>query len=812
MAKGEAKNNNRKRLVVLDSHAIIHRAYHALPDFANTKGEPTGALYGLSTMLMKIVADLKPDYIVAAYDLPGKTFRHEAYGAYKEGRAKADTDLVAQLKSSRKIFQAFGVPIYDMAGFEADDIIGTISEYFKKDKNIQVIIASGDMDTMQLIDGDRVQVFTLKKGLNDTILYDEKAVIARFGFKPTLLTDYKGLRGDPSDNIIGIKGIGEKTATTLITNFGTIEEIYKKLKIKNYELQMEEKGITKRIIQLLKDNEEEALFSKTLATIRRDAPIDFHLPPKEFREGIEIERIENLFRELEFKSLTARARTLFNKEESIGENSGDKEKTEEKNNLEVNDPEEFKKLAIALWLLNSEITTPTLEDIKNYTGSSDISVMREGLMSALSENNLFYVYEKIEIPIMPVIEDMERCGVKIDVDYIEKLGKKYHAELSKLEKSIWGTAGREFNINSPKQLGEVLFDEMKIDQIGGTSASKRMKKTASGARSTRESELEKLRNLSPIIDEIFKYRELQKLLSTYIDVIPALVGPDGRIHAKFNQAGSTTGRFSSSDPNMQNIPIKTELGKNIRTGFVAEKGYKLVSFDYSQIELRIAALLSQDQFMIDTFTSGKDIHSAVAMKVFNVKESEVTHEMRRQAKVINFGILYGMGVSALQQNLGNTRKEAQEFYDNYFAQFPTIANYLESVKDFAYKHGYTETLFGRRRYFPMLKSKLPFLRASAERQAINAPIQGTATADLIKLTMANVFQKLKQENLLDSVRLVLQVHDELVYEIREDKTDKIIPIIEEKMQNVIPPEFLKDKKAVPIEVHVAVGDNWGELK
>lgn len=801
--------NNKKRLVILDSHAIIHRAYHALPDFANTKGDPTGALYGLSTMLMKIVTDLKPDYIVAAYDLPQKTFRHEAYSAYKEGRAKADNDLVAQLQTSRNIFKAFSIPIYDMPGFEADDIIGTISEKLKKEKNIEVVIASGDMDTMQLVDGSRVQVFTLKKGLNDTILYDENAVVSRFGFKPAFLTDYKGLRGDPSDNIIGIKGIGEKTASVLIENFGTIENMYAEIKKNGAEEKFRKIGITERIFNLLKENEEEALFSKTLATIRRDAPINFEIPEKDFWENIEIEKIERLFRDLEFKSLTTRVKSLFIK----NENNVDKNNSEtKKEDFSLGDAEEIKKLSIALWLLNSEITNPTLEDLKSYTQENTLSRIKTVLMRALKDRNLMYVYEKIELPLVEVIKRMEDFGVKIDVKYIKDLGVKYHKMLSSLEKSIWGSAGREFNINSPKQLGEVLFDELKIDQIGGTSASKKMKKTATGARSTRESELEKLRGLSPVIDEIFKYRELQKLLSTYIDVLPELVKEDGRIHAKFNQTGSTTGRFSSSDPNLQNIPIKTELGKNIRAGFVAEKGCKLVSFDYSQIELRIAAFLSQDDFMIKTFNEGKDIHSAVAMKVFGVKENDVTPEMRRQAKVINFGILYGMGVTALQSNLGTTRKEAQEFYDNYFAQFPTIANYLESVKDFAYKNGFTETLFGRRRYFPMLKSKLPFLRAGAERMAINAPIQGTATADLIKIAMNEVHKELKKENIIDSVRLVLQVHDELVYEIKEDQVKKVIPVIEGKMKNVISEEFLKNKKPVPIEVHVAVGENWGDLK
>ncbi len=799
--------NTPKRLILLDSHAIIHRAYHALPDFASSSGEPTGALYGLSTMLMKIIADLKPDYIVAAYDLPKKTFRHEAYGAYKAGRAKTDDDLITQLKSSRKIFEAFGVPMYDAEGFEADDILGTVVEHFGKNpsnssgqaKNLDIVIASGDMDTMQLVDGKHVQVFTLKKGINDTILYDEEAVLTRFGFKPKLLPDYKGLRGDPSDNIIGIKGIGEKTATTLITTFGTVENIYKV--IKKTPEQLKKVGITERVLQLLVEGEEEALFSKTLATIRRDAPIDFKLPVKEFRESIEINKIEKLFNELEFRSLYARAKSLFNSNEEILKEEIADKKSE--NNV---DPNELKKISIALWLLNSELSNVTYEDVINY-GGKDFDEAKNKILADIEKKELKYVYENIELPIIEPIEEMTKVGIKIDKVYLKKLSDEYHIELSKLEKNIWKYAGREFNINSPKQLGEILFDEMKINEGSGL----RMKKTAGGARSTKESELEKMRGLHPIIDDIFKYRELQKLLSTYIDTIPTLVGEDGRLHAKFNQCGAATGRFSSADPNVQNIPIKTELGKNIRKAFVAEKGYRLMAFDYSQIELRIAAIMSDDDYLINTFIEGKDVHSAVAMKVFGVKENEVTHDMRRRAKVINFGILYGMGVTALQQNLGTDRKEAQNFYDNYFAQFPNIAGYLESVKEFAYKTGYTETLFGRRRYFPMLKSKLPFLRASAERMAINAPIQGTA-ADCIKIAIKDAHNALIKEKLIEDARLVLQVHDELVFEVKEGETEKVKKIVEDVMKNVIPKEFLKNKKNVPLEVHISEGSDWGELK
>lgn len=797
-----ATKDKRKKLILLDVHAIIHRAYHALPDFMNSRGEPTGALYGLCTMLMKIITELEPSYIVACYDLPKKTFRHEAYEGYKGGRAKTDDNLVAQLIRSREVFNAFSIPIYDSAGFEADDLLGTISHIVMSDKKlkkeIQIIIASGDMDTMQLIEDENVLVYTLKKGINDTILYNEKMVFERFGFSPKMLTDYKGLRGDPSDNIIGIKGIGEKTATTIIVEFGTIENLYEILKKKDGVEKCKKIGLTDRIIQLLIDGEEEALFSKTLATIRRDAPIDFHLPEKVWRDTAEKEKTESLFRELEFKSLINRFNIVH-----VG-NGGTPAIVEQKK-VEDFDKDKMQDAKIALWLLNSENTNPDDEDVLHYHNAQSFDSAQIMINKDITDAKLEYVLNEIELPIKPIIKLMEDVGVKIDVEYLNKLSREYHIELEKLEKEIWKIAGEEFNINSPKQLGVILFDKMGLSVKG-------LKKSAGGARSTRESELEKLREGNPIIDKIFEYRELQKLLSTYIDTIPTQVAEDGRLHATFSQTGTTTGRFSSNNPNLQNIPTRTELGKNIRYAFVAESGYTLIAFDYSQIELRIAALLSQDEYFIKVFKDGKDIHSAVAMKVFDVEEKDVTSEMRRRAKIINFGILYGMGVNALRANLGGERKDAQIFYDNYFAQFPTIAGYLESVKEFARVHGYTVTLFGRRRYFPGIKSSLPFMRAMAERMAINAPIQGTATADVIKIGMKNVYNDLKKEGIVDDVRLVLQVHDELVFEVKNGFEEQARQIVEKALKNAIPKDFIKDMQSVPLEVSCGIGQSWGELK
>lgn len=796
--KKEPKNN-KKKLILLDTHAIIHRAYHALPEFMNSRGEPTGAIYGLATMLFKIVSELKPDYIVACYDLPKKTFRHEAYADYKAGRAKSDEELVLQLIKSREFFKALSIPVYECEGFEADDLLGTISEKTKKIKDLEIIIASGDMDTLQLVDGDKIKVYTLKKGINDTIIYNEKAVFDRFGFEPKYLPDYKGLRGDPSDNIIGVKGIGDKTATVLISKYKTIENLYKT--IKKDETEIRELGISERILGILKDGEDEALFSKTLATIRRDAPIDFIILDTKWSDQVDKDQVLKFFRDIEFKSLQNRFLNLFENNSSLSEKDIDISKEEEKDV----DPLKFKYAQIALWLLNSEKTNPNFDDIINYKDSNSFNKAYDLLVSDIKKQNLEYVYEEIEKPIIGIIENMEKNGILVDLVYLKNLSEKYHKELKIIEKKIWDLSGQEFNINSPKQLGEVLFDKLNLSKKG-------IKKSAGGSISTRESELEKLKEGNPIIEIILEYRELQKLLSTYIDTIPACVGVDGRLHANFIQTGTTTGRFASNNPNLQNIPTKTEKGKNIRNAFVAPSGYVLASFDYSQIELRVAALMSQDKFFIKAFNDGKDIHSSVAMKVFGVKEEDVTYDMRRRAKVINFGILYGMGVSALKENLGIDRKETQEFHDNYFKQFPTIASYLESIKEFARKNGYTETLFGRKRYFPAIKSPLPFMRAMAERMATNAPIQGTATADIIKIGMKRVDDELSKAKLSSDVRLILQVHDELIYEIKEDKIKEASLIIENTMKNVIPDEFMKGKESVPLLVSYCFGKNWGDLK
>ncbi|MEK7642570.1 MAG: DNA polymerase [Patescibacteria group bacterium] len=789
MEKGKTK----EKLVLLDAHAIIHRAYHALPEFATSSGVPTGALYGFVSMILKIASDLKPDYIVAAYDLPKPTYRHEVYDGYKSGRAKTDEALVAQIEKSKEICECLGIPVYSKEGFEADDVLGTIVENTKAQKNLDVVIASGDMDTLQLISGKKVQVYTLKKGITDTIIYDEEKVKERYGFGPELLTSYKGLRGDPSDNIIGIEGIGDKTATDLIKNFGSIDDIYKKLKSKKTEI---EKIIRPRILELLKEKQEEARFSQMLATIRRDVPIDFHLPKQTWKSVIDIKRAKQLFSELQFRTLGSRLDGV------LGDGkSEDIENEEKKVNLDSIDEGRQTELKVALWVVDSNITNPTLEDIYNFANTEKFEKAWEAIFHELKKRESQFIYEEIEKPLIPIVRRMGEYGVLIDKKFLEKLDREYSLELAKIEKNIWKETGEEFNISSPKQLGEVLFDKLGLTV-------KNQKKTAGGAKSTRESELLKLRSLHPSIPLILEHRELSKLLSTYINPIPKMLDGNNRLHARFIQTGAATGRMASENPNLQNIPIGSEKGKVIRHAFITPKGSQLVALDYSQIELRIAAFLSFDKKLIQIFKEGKDVHGAVASQVFGVPESGVDKEMRRKAKVINFGILYGMGVTALQENLGTDRKTAQEFLNAYFDKFVGLSKYIENTKKEAASLGYTKTFFGRRRYFEGIRSSLPFIRASAERMAINAPIQGTQ-ADIIKIAMKEIDVYLNKNGLQSKVHLLLQIHDELIYEIENEMVLKTTSEIKRIMESVL---TLDQTLGVPIIVNTATGNNWGEMK
>ena len=777
--------DTRTTIVLLDAHAILHRGFHAMSGFATRDGRPTGALYGFLMMVLRIYEEIKPDYIAACFDLPKPTFRHTSYEGYKAGRAKADDALVEQIKESRNLCEALCIPVYECEGFEADDLLGTIAEELKKEKNTRIIIASGDMDTLQLVDDDTVTVYTMKKG-NETTFYDEKAVLERFGFGPEMIPDYKGLRGDPSDNIPGVAGIGDKTATDLIKTYGTVEAIYKQIHKKREQLLLD--GFKERMVKLLEEGEEEAIFSKTLATIRRDAPCPYKKPEKMWLESIDPKKYEEMCDKYEFRSLRSRMQVLQGAPSQVI--------AEEVEEVGSDDLEE---LRVMVHLLHSEMTNAPIEDIQNVTGKRTVAEMKERLEADLKKENLWNLFETVEKPLMPIIRLMEQNGITLDCDQLKLLSEHLHIEVKKLEKEIHKLAGVEFTISSPKQLSEVLYEKLGL----GT----KIKKTSTGAKSTNAGELDKIKDEHPIVEKILQYREMTKLLSTYVDLLPTYVKDDGRIHAHFIQTGAGTGRFACTDPNLQNLPVKSELGQKVREAFVAPKGKVLLSCDYAQIDLRAAAMLSQDKHLVDIFKKNIDVHTGTAARVFGVPESEVTSDMRRKAKTINFGILYGMGVTALKDGMKVERKEAQEFYDQYRVTFSRLMEYLEEVKAYAWKHGYTETILGRRREVPLLKSPLPFLRAQGERIAINAPIQGTS-ADILKLAMLDSYEYLKKEKLLDKVKLSLQIHDELVFEIDKDIAEEVADKLVDVLESVLKKRKLSD---LPLIVSRSIGSNLQAL-
>lgn len=823
MAKSP-KQLDTKTLVLLDTHAILHRAYHAVPDFTSSLGVPTGALYGLLNMFLKMLTDLKPDYVIACYDLPQPTFRHESYDGYKKGRKATEDSLKIQIDESRNVFHALHVPIYEAPGFEADDMLGTIVEQVTESHpDMHIVIVSGDMDTLQLVHNDRVVVYTMKKGIQETMIYKESDVVERYKFPPSFVADYKGLRGDPSDNIIGVPGIGEKTATDLITKFGTIEEIYEKLH--KDRQQFLDGGIKSRILDLLIEHEEGAQFSKILATIRRDAPINFELPEKTFKDQYDAEKMVRLIREYEFRSLISKFEHLFSgvlpvkalkKIYAPDEKIDDDFDTPIKNDISFEEIPETSEnwntafaASVGLWILNSDMVHPSTAEVLRETETETVDQALAVILKKLKEKKLLGIFNNIEQPLIPVVHAMTEHGIMIDKKYLENLSTEYHKKIDELATEIFAVAKEPFNINSPKQLSEFLFNELGLKPKG--------KKNKTGNFSTRGEVLEELTDAHPLVQKIIDYRELQKLVGTYIDTLPTMLDEGMRLHAQFLQHGTTTGRFSSQNPNLQNIPIRTDLGRAIRTAFIAAPGYTLISADYSQIELRVLAMLSGDAILRDVFKEGRDIHTAVASRVLKIPESKVTKAHRRDAKIINFGILYGMGISSLQKNLGGTRGEAEQFYEAYFSEFPAIREYIDNVKKNAKETLETKTLFGRVRNFPMFRSKLPFMIALAERTAINAPIQGT-NADIVKLAMVDIDITIKERGWQDKVFPVLQIHDEIVYEVADDLVKEFGVILKETMESVITRHMdiidttVAKTLDIPITVSVEAGHDLNHLE
>ena len=772
-------------IVYLDTLAILFRSYYSnlSSGLVSKKGVPTGALYGLSNTLLKLIKELSPDHIVACFDSPEKTLREESFEQYKANRKEPEEDLVLQIQLSKKLLEDYGVHIYQKPGYEADDILGTLATKSAQDGE-DVVVVTCDGDIFQLTTDKKIKVYFLRKGMSDFLLFDEKEVEKKNGYEAKYITDYKALAGDASDNIPGVKGIGKTTAIKLINQYGDIDNIYEALQKDKI------KECTQRILNLLKEGKEMAYTSKDLATIHNDVPIkEFNSNQPKWIERIEKERVNKTLEEYNFNSLSKRINDILGhkEEKPISTNTNSNKGT-------------ITETSIALWILDSTKTLASETDILEHIKKNTIEEAQEYIFSELKKKGRYNVYKDIEEPLIPILTKMKETGILIDKAKLESLHKEYQKDIDGLKEKIYKLAGEEFNLNSPKQLGEILFDKLNLVPKG-------RKKTAGGGRTTKEATLITLMNEHSIIPLILDYRKKEKLRSTYIDALPNYIQEDGRIHARLNQNGTTTGRFSSTDPNLQNIPTRGEGGKEIREVFVSGKGKKLVSIDYSQMELRLAAILSKDQKLIEAFNSGMDIHTAVAAKMFAIDKDKITTQQRANAKEINFGILYGMGAQALRQNLKIPLIEAEKFLTDYKKAFPTLFEYLDSIKTSTHKTGQVETLFGRVREIEGIHSNLEFIKAQAERMAVNSVIQGTA-ADIIKIAMIKIDEMLKKEKLDSKTKLLLQIHDELLFEIEEDSVEISLEKIIKVMESVLP----EDKVPVRLFVESNIGDSWGSLK
>ncbi len=894
--------NKRKILILLDGNAIIHRAYHALPPLVTKKGELVNAVYGFASTLLSVLDKFKPDYIAASFDLAAPTFRHKQFKEYKATRMKAPDELYNQIDRVKEITRAFNVPIYEKEGFEADDVIGTIARQAKGKENekIEIIIVTGDLDALQLVN-ENIKVYTMRRGLSDSVLYDEQKVNEKYGLKPEQLKDFKGLRGDVSDNIPGVKGIGEKTAADLLQKYKTLENIYQNIG--------EIKGANR---EKLERNKAQAFLSRELGTIKTNVPLTFNLEKSATRH-FDRQKAIQLFQELNFFSLIKRlpddnfnSRNANNIENGVRDFKYEKIENQKLDDL-ILEIEKQKEIALSMekgvmavswkngrvwfWEMSEENIRkikPVLEnkivskisfDFKelykklkrNYQIflegiNFDIELAsyvlnpgekieffkivleelgeefieeKKGQLSLIGENkkeiqqkvcrqadyywklknkleekinfisvtqakekSLKDVFEKIEMPLIKILAEMEETGVRVNKLVLKEVSQKLEKQLSNLEKKIYILAGEKFNINSSKQLTGILFEKLKISTEG-------IKKIKTGF-STAVSELEKIKKKHSIVAKIEEYRELFKIKTTYLDALPQFITTDGRIHTTFKQTVTATGRLSSENPNLQNIPIRTDLGRMIRTAFEAEEGCVFLSADYSQIELRIAAHLSEDKKFIQTFWNNEDIHRKTAAEINKVSLSQVTEKMRREAKALNFGMIYGMSSFGFSESAGISREEAREFMDAYFKNFSQMARYIVASKEFAKKNGYAETETGRRRYLAEINSHNFQTQAAAERMAVNMPIQGLA-ADIMKLAMIKIAEFIKSStlngrkmNLEQDARMILQVHDEIILEVKEEIAAEMAEKVKKIMENIYP-------LRVPLAVNIKIGKNWGEI-
>ncbi|AEB75544.1 DNA polymerase I [Clostridium botulinum] len=880
---------NKERLLILDGHSLMYRAFFALPPLTNKEGIHTNAIYGFIKMLLKMKEEIKPNYIVTAFDKKAPTFRHKEYEDYKAGRAKMPSELNEQFPIVKEILNKLAINIFEIDGFEADDLIGTLSQ-FAEEKGIEVYIVTGDKDALQLAT-DNVKIVINKKGMSEKEIYDRNRMIEEYEVTPTQFIDVKGLMGDKSDNIPGVPGIGTKTAFKLIKEYGSIENV----------LENVENISGKKMKQNLIEYREQAIFSKKLATICTNVPIEIDLEEIKSKENYDIEGVRQLFESLGFKSLIQNIASSDNQEESenneekieeinIKVESSNIETVDELSNLlsdikdtvyfqvecvnenvyskiEFNtiyirneekiyvvninkiknenydkylelikklfEDENIKKIShdikniyvilrkydidaknfsfdtkIAAYLLQPSKSDYILRDIIleklsiNIHESDEESKIKETycikeiyekLQKEIKSANMEELFYNVELPLVKVLASMECEGFKIDKDRLTEIGEKFKVKIETLEKEIHEFADEDFNIKSPKQLGKILFEKLDLPVI---------KKTKTGY-STNAEVLEKLKDSHPIISKIIEYRQITKLDSTYVEGLKHVIDEDGKIHSSFNQTVTTTGRLSSTEPNLQNIPIKYEMGREIRKVFVPNNEESVIfSADYSQIELRVLAHIANDEKLIDAFKHHKDIHTITASEVFKVHIDEVTPLMRSNAKAVNFGIVYGIGAFSLSKDINVSRKEAKEYIDTYFSRYPNVKKYIDEIISKAEQDGFVTTIMNRKRYIPEVQSRNKIVRSFGERLAMNTPIQGSA-ADVIKLAMVHVYEELIKRNLKST--LILQVHDELILNVYKDELEEVKQMVVDKMEGVM-------NLLVPLEADVNVGTTWYEAK
>lgn len=865
-----------KKLLILDSNSILNRAFYGVRYLSAKDGTPTNAIYGFLNILLKLIKEQEPDYICAAFDVKAPTFRHKQYEGYKAQRKPMPEGLAAQMPLAKDVLRAMGITILEKEGYEADDIIGTVARLCEESE-ISCFIATGDKDDLQLAsDKTKVILTVTKSGYNETIIYDDKAVKEKYHVTPTEFIDVKALMGDPSDNIPGVKGVGEKTAMSLIEKHHSIEYIYENI---------DDIGLKGAMLQKMKDGREMAFMSKELATINRNTPIEFNaekcvfdgfenngelyeilkrlelnsiIKKLDLSGGDNVKENEDIFKDFSYQvgdknmisgdkvtivldfdgdNISSAAVGAGNNAVVLNEQDDIKELLEDESIAKVmfdvkeaivklNGRIDIKNIsddtAIAAYLVDPAKNEYTIEklaseyfgtviekpEVKQLSLLDDVEtdrseylakcavalgVLNERIGDKIKENGQEKLYQEVELPLVTVLAHLEINGFLVDDNQLKEFADKLGEKIDALTNEIYMLAGEEFNINSPKQLGVILFEKLELKPV---------KKTKTGY-ATNADVLEKLRDKHPIVDFITEYRQLAKLKSTYCDGLTAVVNPNThRIHSVFTQTVTVTGRLSSTEPNLQNIPTRTELGREIRKMFVAKEGYVLVDADYSQIELRVLAHIANDETMINAFRNNEDIHAVTASQVLGIPLEDVTKEQRSSAKAVNFGIVYGIGEFSLAQDLHISVKEAKAYIESYLEKYHGVRNYMESIKEQAKKDGYVKTMLNRIRYIPELKSPNYNIRQFGERVALNTPIQGTA-ADIIKLAMVRVDNRLINEGLKS--KLILQVHDELIVEAHKDEVDKVKQILREEMQNAM-------ELNVPLKVDMSTGHSWYDAK